>query len=95
MRIVLSLLLLNTLTVSSTEQWKDIIPLKSTRADVERLLGPPPEPQTSTYILRNETVHIFYAKYGCNPAPVVPGWPTPPIENGMCRRIRSFLSEPL
>ncbi|HKC63832.1 MAG TPA: hypothetical protein VKB86_09345 [Pyrinomonadaceae bacterium] len=57
---------------SNAEQWRGITPLKSTRADVERLLGKPePEPEgmsfLATYKLRTEEVNVLYAiKSLCN-----------------------------
>ena len=43
MRFILLVFLLNPSVTCLSKQWKSIIPLKSTRADVERLLGPPHE----------------------------------------------------
>lgn len=43
--------------------WRGIVPLHSTRADVERLLGPPADQSemASTYKLKDEVVFIIYA----------------------------------
>jgi hypothetical protein len=54
------------LTVSGAEPkgWRGIVPLHSTRAEVERLLGPPTEKQTEYSVLyrtENETLIIKYA----------------------------------
>jgi hypothetical protein len=49
---------------SSGKGWRGITPLHSTRADVERLLGPPEEPDkkhVSVHKLENEVVSIIYA----------------------------------
>jgi hypothetical protein len=57
-------LMLVTTRASSGKGWRGIIPLHSMRADVERLLGPPEEPDTkhmSDYNLENEVVSIIYA----------------------------------
>jgi hypothetical protein len=60
-------LLSTLLTVPGAEPkgWRGIVPLHSTRADVERLLGPPTERQTEYSVLyqtENETVTIKYAR---------------------------------
>jgi hypothetical protein len=60
--------------------YRGIVPLQSTRADVERVLGRPRNPDDNTYYLRHEIVAIGYSKYGCAAPPRVPGWPVPPIE---------------
>lgn len=44
--------------------WRGIVPLKSTRADVERLLGPSTGPLT-TYYLSDVTVYFQYASCRC------------------------------
>ena len=44
------------------KEWRGIVPLKSTRADVERLLGKPNG--LGRYEFENERAHIDYAK-GC------------------------------
>ena len=60
-------LLSTLLTVSGTEAkgWRGIVPLHSTRADVERLLGPPTEQHSQYSVLyrtENETLIINYAR---------------------------------
>jgi len=60
--------------------YRGIVPLKSTREDVERLFGKPTDSEPEIYQFRDEIVTFGYAKYGCKPAPVVPGWPNPPLE---------------
>ena len=55
------------LTVPGAEAkgWRGIVPLHTTRAEVERLLGPPTEQQTEysvVYRTENETVIIYYAR---------------------------------
>ncbi len=50
--------------VSHAEQWRGIIPLKSTRADVERLLGKPNH--SGRYQFENERADIEYATGSCN-----------------------------
>lgn len=57
------------LSISScwVEGWKGIVPLHSTRADVERLLGPPVRPcQTGcSYDTKNEGVFVLYSGRLC------------------------------
>jgi hypothetical protein len=68
-RIVLSFLLLSTGAVSSqAKEWRGIIPLHSTRADVERLLGPPTTDRADTafYESEAERVSIDFSKGPCN-----------------------------
>src|SRR5688500_20379271 len=45
--------------------WRGIVPLHSTRAEVERLLGPPTEQKSEFFVVyraENETVIIYYAR---------------------------------
>jgi len=60
--------------------YRGIVPLKSTRADVERVFGPPTDPRAPTYFFSDKTVRIQYSKHGCTPPPHVEGWPVPPLE---------------
>jgi hypothetical protein len=57
------------------KEWRGIVPLKSTRADVERLLGAPDEPGGTLYILENENVHVWYSNRSCERDPK--GWNVP------------------
>jgi hypothetical protein len=50
--------------------WRGIVPLHSTRADVERLIGAPTESNGITYDLKTERVSIYYSSSAC-----VKGWP--------------------
>lgn len=57
-------LLLAAAVIPLAKEWRGIVPLHSTRADVERLLGAPAEPakqHASFYDLENEVVTIIYA----------------------------------
>jgi len=76
--IIISALLLSVAETCSSKDWKGIVPLKSTRAEVERVLGPSADPVLSIYYLRKEIVSVEYSKYSCNQGPVVSGWPVPP-----------------
>jgi hypothetical protein len=69
-----------TLTASlhtTAKEWRGIVPLTSTRADVERLLGPstgdPPR-----YYLSENTVYFSYAECGCSETCQNNKWNVPP-----------------
>ena len=47
---------------SYAKEWRSIIPLHSTRADVERLLGPPDDPNTGDYHTKTERILIDYSR---------------------------------
>jgi hypothetical protein len=51
-------------TTSNAKPWHGIVPLKSTRADVERLLGPSTG-DSPTYYLPENAVYIQYSKCRC------------------------------
>lgn len=59
------------------EAWRGIIPLKSSRADVERLLGPPTGPLV-TYYLSDVTVDFWYSKCRCGDKCKNDLWNVPP-----------------
>ncbi|HZN07866.1 MAG TPA: hypothetical protein VFB65_13820 [Pyrinomonadaceae bacterium] len=48
-----------------TSGWRGIVPLHSTRADVERLLGQPTEPCRCIYKTDDEVIRVEYAVRGC------------------------------
>lgn len=67
------------ITFAQTKGWRGIVPLHSTRADVERLLGPPVDSSneyTSVYHLVNEAVIFNYE--GDRPCETPGGWQVPP-----------------
>jgi hypothetical protein len=68
---VFCLLLLACTSVASAKAWRGIVPLHSTREDVERILG---EPSRLDYIydLNEATVRIVYATHPCQQG--VPSW---------------------
>lgn len=55
-------------TATQPRGWRGIIPLHSTRADVERLLGPVADPEgyASAYRLENEVVSVEYSSGPCD-----------------------------
>lgn len=57
-------------TACHAQGWRGIVPLHSTREDVERLIGRPTESNGITYDLKTERVSIFYSDSAC-----VKGWP--------------------
>jgi len=64
---ILSLCGLVLIIISSgqAQQWRDIVPLKSTRADVERLLGPNEDSYGVIYKLRDGNLFIEYSSGPC------------------------------
>ena len=60
------LLLMFLVSIVEAKEWRSITPLKSTRADVERLLGKPNE--LGRYEIQNERVTITYLEEPCNDA---------------------------
>jgi hypothetical protein len=59
--ILCSCLLLAAAVFPPAKEWRGIVPLHSTRADVERLLGQPTKPGGSIYDLGSESASILYA----------------------------------
>lgn len=60
------LMLANQINVKG-QDWRHIVPLKSKRADVERLLGPTAEPYFAVYYLREGILDIEYSSGPCRP----------------------------
>jgi len=60
-----------------SKMWRGITPLHSTRADVERLIGPPTSPGGFDYALKDEHVFILYSGKGCEKGKKG-GWSVPP-----------------
>jgi hypothetical protein len=55
---------------TQSPSWRGIVPLRSTREDVERLIGPPMAPGGITYDLKDERVNVSYSAVPC-----AKGWP--------------------
>ena len=68
--------------VVQAKGWRGIVPLHSTRADVERLLGPPSRKSDKKplvrYDLEKETVAIIYSRGPCSTANDYGEWEVPP-----------------
>src|SRR5687768_16252810 len=75
MRLIIACPLIALLLVPSsfTKEWRGIIPLRSTRADVERLLGPPEPGSRGVYRTGSERITVSYAEGPCDY-----GWQVPP-----------------
>lgn len=59
---LIAIVLLCSAASGAAKDWRGILPLHSTRADVERLLGPPPDPTSPPrYSLDEGEVHIVFA----------------------------------
>jgi hypothetical protein len=70
-RFITLICLLTALTsVAQAQGWRGFVPLHSTRAEVERLIGPPMKPNGVTYDLPDERVTVLYSDSSC-----VKGWP--------------------
>jgi hypothetical protein len=78
--VLTALLVINAMSQSLKSGYRGIVPVKSTRADVERLLGPPTDSERQTYYFADEIVSFQYSRYGCNAPPAIKGWPIPPVE---------------
>jgi hypothetical protein len=61
--------------VQRTSGWQNILPLHSTRAGVERLLGTSQDPCKCIYRTHDAAVHIEYASAACKGYPA--GWNVP------------------
>src|SRR5258705_2334459 len=50
---------------ANAKEWRKIVPLQSTRADVERLLGPAEQPYGVDYELKDGVISIVYSTGPC------------------------------
>lgn len=68
-QVCLSLILIKVFTLQVVDGWKGIVPLRSTRTEVQRQLGMPVAAceQTCTYQSPNERVTIVYSTDPCGP----------------------------
>lgn len=70
-------ILLLTATQAQAKEWRGIVPLHSTRADVERLLGPPFDEGNyiASYRMKDDVVMVFYAEGPpCSHGTIQRGW---------------------
>ncbi|MDQ2975097.1 MAG: hypothetical protein M3R69_06770 [Acidobacteriota bacterium] len=72
-----ALIVLTVTNCCNAKAWRDIVPLKSTRADVERLFGPPTGP-LPTYYLPDVTVDFGYSSCRCGEKCKNDDWNVPP-----------------
>jgi hypothetical protein len=63
--------------LARAQGWRGIVPLHSTRQDVERVVGVPAEPNGITYVLKAERVNVVYSKHKCEKGRGVE-WDVPP-----------------
>jgi hypothetical protein len=52
--------------ISEARDWRGLVPLRSTRAEVERLLGPPGQSSSNVYLTESERISITYAERPCD-----------------------------
>ena len=67
--------------VVQAKGWRGIVPLHSTRADVEQLLGTPDRKSNKPvvrYDLEKELVYIIYSREPCSTGSVYGKWAVPP-----------------
>lgn len=72
LQIVVLVLLYVAFPFQKKQGWEGIVPLHSTRSDVERLLGPSTDKCNCVYNTQNETVYAEYAESKCKG--YVAGW---------------------
>lgn len=75
-KILLSCAMLFTMIAQQNVGWRGIVPLRSTRADVERLIGKP-NFKYDLYDFENERVDILYSRDPCSAGSHV-SWDVPP-----------------
>jgi hypothetical protein len=51
--------------ISKAGDWRGIVPLRSTRTEVERLLGAPAKGTRNLYLTEKETISVVYAEVEC------------------------------
>jgi len=77
---IIFLLAVVLIVMSSPQGYRGIVPLESTRKDVEKLFGKPTDKYRGLYYFRDEIVSFEYSKQGCTSPSRVEGWPIPPVE---------------
>ena len=69
--------MLSSFDFSQTREWRSIVPLKSTRADVEKLLGIASKQCRCAYYSEEINVFVVYAEGDCRSGGTA-GWNVPP-----------------
>ena len=82
--LLLSCLSGSVLALPQTKGWRGIVPLHSSREDVERLLGAPLKSGNSFYETKDESISILYSGTSCEET-VEGAWNVPP---GTVLRVR-------
>ncbi len=87
-RLALALIiLLGSFIGATAKEWRGLVPLKSTRADVERVLGVPSNESAPAYYLPGEIVYIeFAANPGCHNERFDRSWDVPSETVTLIRR---------
>ena len=73
--VLVAALVLN-ISASQKQGWRGIVPLHSTRSDVEHIFGAPTNECNCIYRSPDATIHVEYANDRC--VGVIPGWNVPP-----------------
>lgn len=79
-RTIALLLAFTAMIIQPTQGYRGIVPVVSTKNDVERVLGKPSDRVSGLYHFPDEIVSIAYSRYGCKSPPATPGWPVAPSE---------------
>ena len=77
--VMIALMIVSSSQTIQEKVWKNIVPLHSTRKDVETLLGPPQETRgvAATFQLNDGRLRVFYSKGYCK-QPNTNDWNVPP-----------------
>jgi hypothetical protein len=82
----------------AAKEWRGIVPLRSTRDDVERLLGVASKSALVKYDVRGGMVYVAYEMFACDHTPPE-GWPVPPpgwaVPKDTVIYVRVVLEEPV
>lgn len=64
---IFSLVVFDTQVPAYAQKWREIVPLRSSRADVERILGPYKDGYLAVYRIKEGTLFIEYSSGPCRP----------------------------
>jgi hypothetical protein len=73
----LILLIFASLLLTQQKGWRGIVPLHSTRKDVERLVGTPKASRATTYVMKDGRITVFYSDGVCKNDGTI-DWNVPP-----------------